>query len=581
MVDSSFPSTEAYKNRLQDERNHEEQLNLIVGAIGSTACGMVYYYLSLKFDNSIRNVEYLGYWFSIQIIATFLFVVFILFFNRMPSYRNKWRLIGLPTSAFYGFIWSTCWLVFVDRAHPELFVTWLFIVAGVLSAGILASAFHWPSSLSFTLSLILPVLIDLLINKGLYYEGIMYLLGAGLICAIVFSYLLNRFTIKVIEQREKNYLLAKQLEKEKQHAEKANQEKTRFLAAASHDLRQPIQAIRLFGHILATRLDDPEDKQLLGKINNATDGLATLLDSLLDISRLDAGIINITKQTFCVDGVLSRIYQQYHPIAAEEGIELRYVPSYVSIGSDPQQLERVIRNLVVNAIKHMGKGRILLGVRRATSQILIIDNGIGIPTEEQNKIFDEFYQLNNPERNRSKGLGLGLSIVQRTVLLLGHTMGFESSPNQGCKFTIQLPIISTEKEIRSFTNDLPELVFKTKKVKNILIVEDEKEVQNGLDILLKSWGHTTFLALNKKEALSMNKKNNIHIIVSDYQLQNDDNGIDIILSIRKLYQQELPAILVTGNTNPSTLKKISRYQIPMLSKPYLPSELAVELNNFL
>ena len=578
MVDSISQNTEAYRNRLLDERNHEEQLNLMVGVIGSNVCGVFYYYLSQSSANSIRNPEYIDYWFATQMITMFGFVAFILFFNKTPSYREKWRLISQPTSAFYGLVWSVCWLVFVDRTHPELLIVWLFIMVGVLAGGVYSTAFHWPSTLSFITCLLIPVLADLLINKGMYYQGLTSILGVAIVTAFLFSYLLNQFTVHIVNQREKNYLLAKQLEKEKQQAEKASQEKTRFLAAASHDLRQPIQAIRMFEHILASRLSDPEDKQLLKKISNSTDSLARLLDSLLDISRLDAGIIDITQQVFCVNDVLFSVYQQYQPIAAKEGIELRYVPSHVNIRSDPQQLERVIRNLIVNAIKHMGKGVILLGVRRSTSHILIVDNGVGIPLEEQKKIFDEFYQLHNPERHRSKGLGLGLSIVQRTVRLLGHHISLESKPNKGCKFAIQLPLIKEPQPKVKPPPSSQDVVLKTKQSKNILIIEDDEEVLYSLDALLKNWGHTTFLAQNKREALTISKQYPIEVIISDYQLQNNDNGIDTILAIRDLYQCKLPAILVTGNTHPFTLKKVSRYHIPLLSKPYLPSELAVELN---
>ena len=580
MTDYKSSYSETYKNILLDERNHEEQLNLITGVISSTTGGGVYYYLTLQFTNGIRNAEYIGYWFVTQVIAAFCFILFILFFNRMPSYRKNWRLIGLPTSSFYALIWSFSWIVFVDRAHSELLVVWLFMMVGVLAGGILASAFHWPSTLSFLGCLIVPTYADVLINKGLYHESLSYLFGMGLPLGIAFSYLLNKFTAKVIKQRENNYLLAKQLEKEKQYAEKANQEKTRFLAAASHDLRQPIQAIRLFGHILGERLNDTQNKQMLKKISHSTDSLANLLDSLLDISRLDAGIITINRKTFCINDLLSRIFQQYQPIAAKEGIILHYIPSHVTIVSDPQQLERVIRNLVVNAIKHMGKGRIILGVRRATSQIVIIDNGLGIPENEQKKIFNEFYQLHNPERNRSKGLGLGLSIVQRTIQLLGHRMSLESKRNQGCKFAIHLPIIKKNQEIIDLptTSNTQDSIFTTENAQNILIIEDEEELLYGLDILLRNWGHNTFLAVNKQEALDLSKKNSIHIIISDYQLQNNDNGIDIILSIREQYQDQIPAVLVTGNTTPSVLEKISAHHIPMLSKPYLPNELVLNLN---
>lgn len=564
---------------LLSERIQLEQSNIITGCIGSVSCAVVFYFI---IADSLQTLTYLNIWLSSQFVLLLFWLVFVLFFKK-GFFQNKeiWHLISSFTSLLYGLLWSVSWFLFVDTNDTELFTFWLYILVMILAGGIYATVFHLPSAILFIVFLYLPILIDVSIYPMSYKDWLLYLFIMTPVFGIVFSVLLNRFILAAIEQREKNYLLVQQLEEEKKQVEKVSQEKTRFLAAASHDLRQPIQSIRLFEYILSSRLTEPEDKALLEKLNNSTDSLASLLDSLLDLSKLDAGVMTVDKKIFCIDDVLSRVYQQYMPIAADQDIILRYVPSYAMFESDPQQLERIIRNLVVNAIKHMGKGSILLGVRRSGSRIVIVDNGIGIPAKEKENIFQEFYQLNNPERNRSKGLGLGLAIVQRTAILLGHTISLESEMNKGCTFMIHLPIIQQDQKTVNISSEMDRHTIPSENSRTILVIEDDQEVLQALDALLRNWGHRTILASNKVDAIYLGKKHKIDAVVSDYQLQNDDNGMAIILLLREYYKDILPAILITGNTSPEVLRELSQYKVPILNKPFLPNQFAERLNEVL
>lgn len=388
---------------------------------------------------------------------------------------------------------------------------------------------------------------------------------------------MHRFLIRALEQREENVLLVKQLEQEKQQAIQANQEKTRFLAAASHDLRQPIQAIRMFEYLLSSQIEDQNQRDTLHKIETATESLASLLDSLLDVSKLDAGIIEAHPESFSLGSLLERLQQEYQQQAQEKEVELRVVMTECQVFSDPNQLERILRNLIQNAILHMERpGKLLIGARRQQDHlsIQVIDNGHGIPQSEQAKIFDEFYQINNPERNRAKGLGLGLSIVKRLSVLLGHELSFHSESNKGTHFCILIPISEEPSSIKTPHISLNRLPTE---LTRLLVVEDDIGVLEALQMLIETWGFDVYTAASQAEALEIAREFDIEIIVSDYQLQNDESGVDTVMTIRENSGKSIPAMILTGNTNPDILKELSEKSLPLLNKPVSPEKLKQQL----
>ncbi len=224
-------------------------------------------------------------------------------------------------------------------------------------------------------------------------------------------------------------------------ADRANQAKSRFLAAASHDLRQPLQATRLFLDTLAVRLTDPQDKRIVSKAQEALEGGEGLLRSLLDMSTLDAGIVVPQPKAFPIAQVLDQISAEMTGPAAQKGLRLSVVPSSAWTYSDPILLQRALRNLTVNAIRYTDSGGVVLGCRRRSAQLVVqvVDSGKGIPAAELEAVFEEFYQLENPERDRAKGLGLGLAIVKRMVQLLDHRIEVKSHPGRGSAFSLLVP----------------------------------------------------------------------------------------------------------------------------------------------
>ncbi len=229
-------------------------------------------------------------------------------------------------------------------------------------------------------------------------------------------------------------------------AERANAAKSKFLAAASHDLRQPVQALVYFSNVLALKVKDDSARAVLGDMQHSIDAIGGLLDSLLDVSKLDAGIVVPTVQEFSVAALLERMQVEFAPMAADRGLRLTVMPCEARIVSDPHLLGRIVQNLVANAVRYTASGRILIGCRRAGAalRICVLDTGSGIPQDRLDDIFEEFTQLENPERDRSKGLGLGLAIVDRLSRLLGHPVAVRSTVGRGSMFAVSVPIAASE-----------------------------------------------------------------------------------------------------------------------------------------
>ncbi len=240
---------------------------------------------------------------------------------------------------------------------------------------------------------------------------------------------------------EKSAALTAQLERTREArdaAEAADRAKSRFLAAASHDLRQPLHALGLFAAKLPEHVQDAEGARLADRMRHSVESLESLLSSLLDISRLDAGAIEPRPQAIALDALLDRLAGDFAPVALERGLKLAVVRTRLVVRSDPVLLERIARNLVDNALKHTRRGGVVVGARRRGSRVAIEvhDSGPGIPAEERERVFEEFYQIGNPERDRSRGLGLGLAIVRRLAGLLGHRIEVDSEPGRGSVFRV-------------------------------------------------------------------------------------------------------------------------------------------------
>jgi signal transduction histidine kinase/ActR/RegA family two-component response regulator len=349
-------------------------------------------------------------------------------------------------------------------------------------------------------------------------------------------------------------------------AQTANRAKTRFLASASHDLRQPLHALLLFSAALSVRKLDPKSQEIADRIDDATQDLAHELDTLLDVSKLDAGVVRVNIERVDVGAIAARIVDSMMPLAERKGLALAVsVQPGLDAASDRTLVERVLRNLVDNAIKYTDAGQVRVeGLRRPDSiAVRVIDSGRGIPPDEQERVFEEFYQIGNAERDRHKGLGLGLAIVRRLVDLLGGSLRLESTPGRGSTFEVVLPIDRREVPPDAHV-DAP--MHADIGGCHVLVVDDEPNVRDGMRLLLEGLGCRVSLAAGTADAVAGAAAARPDIVLADLRMQGDDSGVRTIDSVRSLYPG-LPALLVSGDTAPDRLREAEHAGLALLHKP--------------
>jgi CheY-like chemotaxis protein len=327
---------------------------------------------------------------------------------------------------------------------------------------------------------------------------------------------------------------------------------------------------------------DRRGSELVANARHAADAMNTLLDALLDVSRLDASVITPAPRPFALQSLFDDMQREFAPVAAGKGLRLKIRPCEATIVSDPALLARVLRNLLSNALRYTPSGGILVGGRRRGDriEISVIDTGIGIEPGEQRAIFGEFYQVGNKERDRRQGIGLGLAIVERVARLLGHRLTLRSVPEHGSCFSVTVPLAppgavpapAIEPEIADSTNVLDG--------RRVLAVDDDAAIRDGMRRLLEGWGCRVTTAGSYAEALESHT-NDIEAVVSDLGLPGTQNGIDLIAALRQRHGTSLPALLVTGDTGATAMQAARAAGIVMLNKPIRAARLRAALSSAL
>ncbi len=385
----------------------------------------------------------------------------------------------------------------------------------------------------------------------------------------------RRFLVAFVDVTDAKHL-GEILETTKAQAVRANIGKSRFLAAASHDLRQPLQTISLLQGILAKRVKDESTLKLVERLDETVGSMSSMLDKLLNINQLEAGIVRPEIIDFPINVLLEQLRTEFTYHTAEKGLDWCVVPSRLTVRSDPRLLEQMIRNLLSNAVKYTREGKILLGCRRRAGnlRIEVIDTGVGIPKEEVRRIFDEFHQLDNPARESSRGLGLGLSIVQRLSELLGHAIDVRSFPGSGSLFAVEVPLgshVAVDEPLRREHDGDHDSRLRGA----ILVIEDDPAVREMIKLLLDGEGHRTLVAGDAPEALQLAARETIQpdLVIADYNLPRGVNGVDIIASLQSQLQHDIPAIILTGDISTDTLREIARHGCVHLNKPVKAQQL--------
>jgi two-component system CheB/CheR fusion protein len=371
-------------------------------------------------------------------------------------------------------------------------------------------------------------------------------------------------------------------------AELANAAKSRFLAAASHDLRQPLQTLALLQGLLAKTVEGERAEKLVARLDETLGAMTGMLNALLDINQIEAGNVRPEVVSFPIDDLLSRLRDEFAYHAHAQGLMFRTVPCSLPVQSDPLLLEQMIRNLLSNALKYTSHGKVLLGCRRRRGilSIEVWDTGVGIPDEELQAVFEEYHQLGNAARERSRGLGLGLSIVQRLGNLLGHRVRVRSRPGKGSVFAIEIVLQpgemapELEQHGHGVDNGSTDAVRRTGV---ILVVEDDPEVRGLLELVLGEDGHRAATAPDGIAALELVTRGPIRpdLIIADYNLPNGLTGLQFIGKVRERLHREIPVIILTGDISTVTLREIALQNCVHLNKPVKLGELTQVIQRLL
>ena len=374
------------------------------------------------------------------------------------------------------------------------------------------------------------------------------------------------------------------LETARRSAEQANAAKTRFLAAASHDLRQPIHALGLLIATLADHARDAETAPLFEQIDDAVQAVDSMLVGLLDISKLDAGVVQPEIGPVDLGALLQRLASEQRPIAGLTGNRLRVRAATAYGVSDAAMLHRILANLVSNALRYTRDGRVLVGVRRRGDSIRIdvCDTGPGIPRESLDEIFVEFHQLGNPERDRRKGLGLGLAIVKRLASLLGHRIDVQSVVGRGSRFSVTLPrTAQAPRAVPRRGAAIPRGADVAGR--RVLLLDDEVSVLAAMRRLLERWGCEVVTATTPEEAEALIAAEPVlpELLIVDYRLRRNASGIETIGRLHRLAGAPIPALIVTGDTAPDRLQEAQASGYLLLHKPVMPEELRSAMRQLL
>ena len=367
------------------------------------------------------------------------------------------------------------------------------------------------------------------------------------------------------------------LKSAKWHAERANLSKSRFLAAASHDLRQPLQTLSLVRGILAKKIKDKKDEEalmLVARLNETADALMDMLDTLLDINQLETGGVRPERIDFPINDLLERLRIEFAYHAQAHGLIWHVVPCRLSVRSDPRLLEQMIRNLLSNAVKHTEHGKILLGCRHRGDKlrIQVWDTGTGIPRDQLRAIFEEFHQLDNPVREHNRGFGLGLSIVQRLGNLLGHSIDVRSRIGKGSVFAVEVPLGGEQPSLpgRRRSSGVQSLGRHA----TILVVEADPSVREMLALLFTNEGHRAAAVADGKQAVALARGTiKPDIVVADYSLPNGMTGLQVIARVREALGSEIPAVILTGDISTDTMREITQRGCVQRYKPVRAEEL--------
>lgn len=481
------------------------------------------------------------------------------------------------TALIAGLLWGSVALLFFRPELLETFTAILLTLIVVIGASMIALSSRPLTHAAFAFPASAPIVIMMYLQDSLLYMWSCFGILIYMAISFVFSRNMHRVINNSLELKYQNIDLVTDLKKQTETANKANIDKSRFLAAASHDLRQPLHAVNLFVETLEQKITTDDQKSDLMHIRHGLDSLDELFNALLDITQIDSNTLRVTNSNFSLALLMSKWIEQYSIQAANKQLKLVIKDCEHFIYTDPILLEQVIRNLLSNAIRYTKQGEINIHCTQNNNniQLHIRDTGIGIPQADKEQIFNEFYQLNNPERDRNKGLGLGLAIVKRISQRLNYQLSFTTKLGKGTEFIIVLPK-GKQTEQNKHKPSLPALKDKLNHLK-VMVIDNEVQILHAMEKIIVSWGSHATSADSSEKALKLIQDGyQPDIILADYRMPGDINGCELI----KLVQQQvgdIPGIILTGDTGNDVIAEINAANQVRLSKPIKPAQLRIAM----
>ena len=489
--------------------------------------------------------------------------------DATPSPERLMRGFGL-VALVTGLTWGYLSFMYMDLERPKVFSATILAIGGIVSGAGGSLGAYLPAYRAFAVACIAPITIRFGIRGDVVGLGIGAMSIAYLGALLAFVGNAHRTIIEAIRLRFANDGLGQPLPVEPEGPKEAPRAKRIALAAASHDLRQPVYALTLFSGSLDQRAKQDRDlAHIASRIGASIHALKQLLDGILDISRLDAGSIYPEARPYPINNLLRDIAAEFAGAASK--LEVRVYPSSLWVNTDPDMLGRIMRNLVSNAVAHAKTGRVVVGCRRGDPvRLCVWDQGMGIPPEHLDLIFNEFTQLHNSERDRTKGLGLGLAIVRRLAALLEHEVKVVSVLGRGSCFSVTMP--RAEPAPLPLDADSPYARSLVPGAR-VLVIDDEALVRDALDELLSGWDCDVRLAGSGKEAAAIAEDFEDELILADYRLRDHETGRDAVRAVQKVRGEKTPAIIITGDTGAERIREAEATGLPLLHKPLTSDEL--------
>lgn len=516
--------------------------------------------------------------FVLILCAINFFYVCRLDFNLKKNLKNinSWFLYLRLCSFFIGCSFggtSSFYLSSLDNLDSVIIISLVIILLAFFPILVQQISCYY----LFAVPLVIPVIFVLVL-----FGEVSKIVSAALLFTLLLGILI--YANQFFERQKKSDSLKRNLIDQNEKVKEANDSKSQFLASASHDLRQPLQALGFYITILSNYLREPEKKAIFDKTLNAYHALEHLLNQLLNISKLNANLISIVNSTFSVKELFEKLRNDYQLRALDRGLTIEFKSNDHFVFSDAVSVERVMRNLIENALRYTKEGSVKVSCEKMRQQLTfqVEDTGIGISKEHINKVFDEFYQIENPERDRTKGFGLGLYAVNRLAGLLETKINVESELGKGSCFTIALPLGEKPKEKKLAKNNesINDFILVDKV---ILLVDDDEVVLDSISRLVMSWKCLILAANSYQSAIDLLIQEEIkpEVLVLDYRLPKHKNGVDLVKNICKHFGETIPAIILTGDTGEESLTHINESGLSFIHKPADPQKLKKRLKKLL